>query len=202
LTAPSQAQPDQAAVLFANVFHQVDAALLVLDEAGTITLSNPRPNGCWVSGAMSCAAITSARYCCARRRLWHRRATASRFQPGRDLLALFDAGLMPGHGLPREWVVADRDGSRHMVSISASPLIQGNVTGHVLVMQDLTEMKRMQQLMHRQHALFANGPMVAFSCCRRPMKCRKSAPTWRKSWVTSPKTSCWTRMVATKIASG
>jgi PAS domain-containing protein len=48
------------------------------------------------------------------------------------LLALFNAGLMPGHGLPREWVVADRDGSRHMVSISASPLIQ-DVTGHVLV---------------------------------------------------------------------
>jgi PAS domain-containing protein len=124
LTAPSQAQPDQAAVLFANVFHQVDAALLVLDEAGTITLSNPAAERLLgIGGHVLCGHHISTLLLCEAKAMVSG-GLPPVFQSGRDLLALFNAGLMPGHGLPREWVVADRDGSRHMVSISASPLIQ------------------------------------------------------------------------------
>ena len=165
MTAPSQAQPDQSFGLFSNVFHQVEAALLVLDEAGIITLSNPAAERLLgIAGDVLCGHHISTVLLCEAKAMASGGLQPECSSQARDLLALFDAGLMPGHGLPREWVVADKDGSRHMVSISASPLAQGNATGHVLVIQDLTEMKRMQQLLHRQHALFANGPMVAFSC--------------------------------------
>lgn len=166
MTAPLQAQPDQSAGLFSNVFHQVDAALLVLDEAGIITLSNPAAERLLgMGGDVLCGHHISTLLLCETQTMACGAPPQAASCQAKDLLALFDAGLMPGHGLPREWVVAGKDGSRHMVSIAASPLAQGGSTGHVLVMQDLTELKRMQQLLHRQHALFANGPMVAFSCC-------------------------------------
>ncbi|BBF85633.1 diguanylate cyclase [Aquitalea magnusonii] len=169
MTAPSHTDSSlpttSSTSVFQAMFDAADAALLTLDANGVITLCNPAAQQLLGYPAAELCGRHPGCLLAAERLEQECRQLAQRLGRSVAEVEVFTAEVRPGHSLQREWPLLDKQGREHTVRLSVTAIAGvGPNSGYMLVLQDITELKRMQQLMHRQHALFAAGPMVAFSC--------------------------------------
>lgn len=71
--------------------------------------------------------------------------------------------LQDGSVEVREREIEDADGDAHIVESSVSPILdsRGNIRGAVEIFQDMTEVKRLRERLHRMDKLAAMGEMAA-----------------------------------------
>ncbi|WP_287876740.1 PAS domain S-box protein [Aquitalea sp.] len=169
MTAPFHADSTPAALASAAVlqamFNAADSALLALDAAGTITLFNPAAEK--LLGYKADELRGQSPSCLLAPDRLEQECRQLTLRLGRSVASaeVFTAEAQAGRSLQREWPLLDKQGREHTVRLSVTAIATpGADSGFMLVLQDITELKRMQQLMSRQHALFTTGPMVAFSC--------------------------------------
>lgn len=160
-----QGQPPPAGLLL-SMLNAADSALMALDADGLIILFNHAAEKLLAYRADELCGQALPSILLEPDLLEQERCQlAARL--GREVggVEIFTAEVQPGRSLTREWPLRGKDGRLHTVNLSITAMVEpGAAGGYMVVMQDVTELKRLQQLMTRQHALFANGPMVAFAC--------------------------------------